>query len=101
MYKWLIKQDRPNGGILSFAGTHAFETQWILSADPPITDSPQATSAPQEDDHYWFRTGDDDDDIVVEFYNLHWHKAPPDPKRAARLLAHAVNAINAQTGERF
>lgn len=110
MRMWLIRQDRPNGGILSFAGEHAFQARWSFSADPPSGDLPQdlsrqdstrANDIGTDNASYWFRTGEDDDDIVIRFEQLCWQDAPPRPKRVRRLIKNAVNEINQQVGERF
>jgi hypothetical protein len=97
MRSWLIRQDRPNGGVLSFAGDPAFEAHWMLSEDPPTENAPQQGP----DERYWFRTGDDDDDLIVQFFNLHWEDTPPKPALARRLMAKAVIEINQMIGERF
>lgn len=134
MRGWLIRQDRPNGGVLSFAGDPAFEAHWLLSADPPSTDSLEpdssmadsskadcsradcskagepSTDSPEgeadqqssaNDERYWFRTGEDEDDLIVQFFNLHWQDAPPDPALARRLMSRAVSELNEVIGERF
>lgn len=104
MRRWLIRQNHPNGGILSFAGTPAFEAHWMLSADPPTADPSSEETPPQEaadNQPYWFRTGEDDDDLIVQFFNLQWRDTPPEPRLAHRLMANAVKEINEIIGERF
>lgn len=104
MCRWLIRQDRPDGGILSFAGTPAFQARWSLIADPPPppTESLHEQNPTDEDARgYWFRTGEDDDDIIILFNELRWQDAPPEPERAQRLMAKAVCEINDMIGERF
>jgi hypothetical protein len=101
MRKWLIRQDRPNGGILSFVGKPAFQAHWTLSADPPTEDLPEQSTNAADKTNYWFRTGDDEDDIVVQFSDLQWQGTPPAPERVQRLMASAVSQIDRQVGERF
>ncbi len=101
MRKWLIRQDHPSGGMLSFVGKPAFRAHWALSADPPTEFTAQPELATGEDQSYWFRTGEGEDDIVVQFSELHWQDSPPEPERLRRLMAQAVNLIDKRIGERF
>lgn len=98
MRQWLIRQDRPDGGIVCFDGTPAFRAQWTLNADAPKR---TATQHPRGETSWWVRTGDDEDDIVVQFFNIDWQAPPPSPEEVQSLIASAAKEIDEQVGERF
>ncbi|WPL15402.1 hypothetical protein Thiowin_00298 [Thiorhodovibrio winogradskyi] len=100
MRTWFIKQDHPNGGVLSFIGNPAFEADWMLCADPPTEDT-QPLNSHVNEESCWFRTDEDDDHLIVQLFNLRWQNTPPRPEYARKLLAKAVNEINENIGERF
>lgn len=101
MRTWQIRQDCPIGGVLHFAGQHAFQARWSLDADPPSENLLEQDLTTENQGRYWFRTGEDDDDIIIHFDEFRWQSTPPGPQRLRKLMKKAVNEINQMIGERF